>query len=199
MNSKYLLALTFFSNNSFAKTIESYRSRFDSKYSANPYLHVPIVPPFEIEVTEVKKLKQELIEELESFYFENTENHVLNFTGLDVQEHRKNKIIFLRPVIDEELALCQESLFSICQSYINDREKRMKDPAKTVLTIGRSHDVLELHSSINQAKIEFQDFTTLAFESISLFSKNNGVWNREEALVSFKKPTTFLHSSPVSL
>ena len=68
MVTKLFLGLTFFSDNSFAKNIESYRSRFDSKYQTNPYLHLPIVPPFEIEVTEVKKLKDELVEELESFY-----------------------------------------------------------------------------------------------------------------------------------
>lgn len=199
MVTKLFLGLTFYSDNSFAKNIESYRSRFDSKYQTNPYLHLPIVPPFEIEVTEVKKLKQELVEELESFFFENTEHHTLNFTGLDVHEYKKNKILYLNPLIGEELALCQESLFSICQSYITDREKRMKD-SKTFLTIGRYHDIPDLHSSIELARQEFQEFTALPFESICLFSKNNGIWYREADLVSFDKPAnTFLHSSLVSI
>lgn len=199
MNSKLFVGLTFFADNSFAKNIESYRSRFDSKYQTNPYLHLPIVPPFEIEVTEVKKLKQELIEELESFYFENTENHLLNFTGLDVHEHRKNKILYLNPAIEEELALCQESLFSICQSYITDREKKMKD-TKTFLTIGRYQETYDLHSSIDLARKEFQEITALPFESICLFSKNNGIWYREADLISFKKPSnSFLQSTIVSI
>jgi hypothetical protein len=199
MNSKLFLGLTFFSDNSFAKNIESYRSRFDSKYQTNPYLHLPIVPPFEIEVTEVKKLKQELVEELESFYFENTQHHVLNFTGLDVHEYGKNKILYLNPSIEEELALCQESLFAICQSYITDREKKMKE-SKTFLTIGRYHESYGLHSSIDLARNEFQEFTALPFESICLFSKNNGIWYREADLVSFDKPAnTFLQSSLVSI
>lgn len=199
MVTKLFLGLTFFSDNSFAKNIESYRKRFDSKYQTNPYLHLPIVPPFEIEVTEVKKLKQELIEELESFFFENTENHALNFTGLDVHEYKKNKILFLNPHIEEELALCQESVFSICQSYITDREKKMKN-SKTFLTIGRYNDSPDLHSSIELARQEFQEFTSLPFESICLFSKNNGIWYREADLVSFDKPAnTFLQSSLVSI
>ena len=192
MNSKLYVGLTFFSDNSFAKNIESYRARFDSKYQTNPYLHLPIVPPFEIEVTEVKKLQQELIEELESFYFENTKHHVLNFTGLDVYEYGKNKILYLNPSIEEELALCQESLFAICQSYITDREKKMKD-TKNFLTIGRYHETYDLHSSIDLARNEFQEFTALSFESICLFSKNKDTWYREADLVSFDKPTnTFL-------
>ena len=59
MNTKFFLGLTFYPDNSFSKNIESFRSRFDSKYQTNPYLHLPIVPPFEIEVTDVKKLQQE--------------------------------------------------------------------------------------------------------------------------------------------
>ena len=199
MNTKLFVGLTFFSDNSFAKNIESYRSRFDSKYQTNPYLHLPIVPPFEVEVTEFKKLQQELVEELESFYFENTENHVLNFTGLDVHEYKKNKLLYLNPQIEEELALCQESLFSICQSYITDREKKMKD-SKTFLTIGRYNDCLDLHTSIDLAKNEFQEFTALPFESICLFSKTNGNWKREADLISFERPVnTFLQSSLVSI
>jgi len=199
MVTKLFLGLTFFSDNSFAKNIESYRKRFDSKYQTNPYLHLPIVPPFEIEVTEVKKLKDELVEELESFFFENTENHALSFSGLDVHEYKKNKILYLNPLIEEELALCQESVFDICQSYITDREKKMKD-SKSFLTIGRSNDVFNLHSSIDLARQEFQEFTSLPFESICLFSKNNGIWYREADLVSFDKPAnTFLQSSLVSI
>lgn len=196
MNTKYFLGLTFYPDNSFSKSIESFRSRFDDKYRTNPSLHLPIVPPFEIEVTEAKKLQQELIEELESFYFENTANHVLKFTGLDVHEYKKNKILFLNPVIDEELALCQESVFAICQSYIQEREKKMKDTKKTFLTIGRFQDPIELHASIDLAKKEFQEFTALAFQSICLFSKNNGIWYQEADLVSFDKPDlSFLHST----
>jgi hypothetical protein len=199
MLTKLFVGLTFYSDNSLAKKIESYRSRFDEKFQTNPYLHLPIVPPFEIEVTEVKKLQQELVEELESFYFENTEHHLLNFTGLDVQEYKKNKILFLNPLIEEELSLCQESLFSICQSYITDREKKMKD-SKTFLTIGRYHDSSELHASIDLAKKEFQEFTALPFESICLFSKNNGTWYREADLISFDRPSnTFLQSNNVSI
>jgi 2'-5' RNA ligase len=196
MNTKFFLGLTFYPDNSFSKIIESFRARFDEKYQTTPYLHLPIVPPFEVEATEVKKLQQELVEELESFYFENTSNHNLKFSGLDVHEYKKNKILYLNPIIDEELALCQESVFAICQSYIHDREKKMKDSKKTFLTIGRFQDPLHLHSSIDLAKKEFQEFTSLAYQSICLFSKNNGIWYREADLVTFEKPdVSFLQTN----
>lgn len=200
MNTKFFLGLTFYPDNSFSKNIESFRSRFDCKYQSNPYLHLPIVPPFEIEVTDVKKLQQELVEELESFFFENTAHHVLKFSGLDVHEYKKNKILYLNPIIEEELALCQESVFAICQSYINDREKKMKEDKKTFLTIGRFQDSPDLHLSIDQARREFQEFTSLAYQSICLFSKNNGTWYREADLVTFEKPdVSFLQSTVASL
>ncbi len=199
MNTKLFVGLTFYPDNSFAKTIESFRSRFDEKYQNTPYLHLPIVPPFEIEVQEVKKLQQELVEELESFYFENTANHSMQFTGLDVHEYKKNILLYLNPVIEDELSFCQESLFSICQSYITDRTKKMKDK-KTFLTIGRFQANADLHSSIEMARKEFEEFTSLPFASICLFSKNNGIWYREADLISFEKPNdTFLQSSLVSL
>lgn len=199
MNTKFFLGLTFYPDNSFSKSIESFRSRFDSKYQTNPYLHLPIVPPFEVEVTETKKLQQELVEELESFFFENTENHIMKFSGIDVHEYKKNKMLYINPILDEEFSLCQESLFAICQSYIADREKKMKDK-KTFLTIGRFTDPLELHAGIDLAKKEFPEFTALAFQSICLFSKNNGIWYREADLVSFKKPdVSFLQSTIASV
>lgn len=200
MNTKLFVGLTFFPDNSFAKNIESFRIRFDDKYQTNPYLHLPIIPPFEIDVTDVKKLKGELIEELESFYFENLSHHSLKFTGIDVHEYKKKKILFLNPVIEDELLFCQESLFSICQSYINAREKKMKDSKKTFLTIGRYQEITSLHSCIDLARKEFHEFTSLPYESICLFSKNNGIWYREADLVSFEKPAdSFLHSSTVCL
>lgn len=200
MNTRLFVGLTFYPDNSFAKNIESFRLRFDEKYQSTPCLHLPIVPPFEIEASEVKKLKQELIEELESFYFENTAYHTLKFTGMDVHEYKKNKILYLNPVIENEFSYCQESIFSICQSYVSDREKKIKDSKKTFLTIGRYQEIENLHSSIELAKREFHEFTALPFESICLFSKKNGAWYREADLVSFEKPVgTFLQSGPVSL
>jgi hypothetical protein len=200
MKTKLFLGLTFYPENSFAKNIESFRKRCDTKYPSNPYLHLPIVPPFEVEVTDVKALQQELVEELESFYFENTENHSLKFTGIDVQEHKKNKILYLNPTLGEELSYCQESLFSICQSYIHEREKKLKDNKKTFLTIGRFSGDMDLHSSIDLARREFQEFTSLPYESICLFSKNNGIWYREADLMSFDKPVdTLLQSSAVTI
>lgn len=190
MVTKLFVGLTFYADNSFSKNIESFRSRFDSKFLSNPYPHLPLVPPFEIDVSQVKTLKDELIEELESFYFENTANHTMKFTGINVHEYKKNKILYLNPTVDEELVLCQESLFSICKSYV-DRNKRMKDK-KAFLTIGRYHEVFDLHSAIELARREFHEFTTLPFESICLFSKNNGNWYREADLVSFERPESSL-------
>jgi hypothetical protein len=197
MNTKLFVGLTFFPETSFAKIIQNFRLRFDLKYQTNPYLHLPIVAPFEVEVTQVKKLKEELLEELEGFFFENLAGHTLGFTGLDVHEYKKNKILYQNPVIEDQLMFCQESLFSICQSYISEREKKMKDK-KTFLTIGRFSDPIELHTAIEQARREFQEFTALPFESICLFSKNNGIWYREADLVTFDRPAdTFLLSTPV--
>jgi len=197
MNTKHFLGLTFYPENSFAKTIQRFRARFDDKFHSNPDLFLPIVAPFEVGVGELKPLKLELVEELESFFYDNTQNHRMTFTGIDVQEHKKNKLLFLNPSIEEELSLCQESLFSICQSYNAEREKKLKDK-KTFLTIGRFQDTFELHSAIREAQRDFHEFTTLPYQSICLFTKNNGIWYREADLVTFDRPADkFLQTSVI--
>ena len=76
----------------------------------------------------------------------------------------------------------------------------MKDSKKTFLTMGRFQESLDLHNAIELARKEFQEFTALAFQSICLFSKNNGIWYREADLVSFEKPdVSFLQSTGPSL
>jgi 2'-5' RNA ligase len=200
MTVKFFVGLTFYSDNSFAKTIQNFRSRFDEKYQSIPSLHLALVPPFEIEAGHIRNLKNELIEELESFYYENLSHHVLHFTGMDVHEYKKNKLLYLNPVIDDELVCCQESLQAICQSYITDREKKINEAKKSFLSIGRFQDSGELHLAIDLARKEFLEFTTLSFNSICLFSQKNGIWYREADLVTFEKPSdTFLHSSSVCL
>ncbi len=197
---KYFVGLTFYPDNSFAKKIEHFRSRFDTKYSSNSIIHLPIVPPFEVPHADAKDLTQELVEELESFYFENLENHVLKFDDLEVQEYKRRLLLYLTPMIESELAFCQESLFSICQSYIVEREKRMKTDKKTLMTIGRFSTETELHYGLEHARKEFLNFTGLPFESICLFRQNNGIWYRESDLITFKRPTEeFLQSLEASL
>lgn len=197
---KYFVGLTFYPDNSFAKKIEHFRSRFDTKFNSNSTIHLPIVPPFEIPYSEGKKLSQELVEELDSFYFDNLDHHVLKFDDLDVHDYKKNLLLHLNPMIDADLAFCQESLFSICQSYIVEREKRMKTDKKTFMTIGRFSSETELHHGLEHARKEFVHFTGLPFESICLFRQNHGIWYRESDLITFKRPTEeFLQSLEASI
>lgn len=197
---KYFVGLTFYPDNSFAKKIEHFRSRFDTKYNSNAIIHLPIVPSFEVPHADSKKLAGELVEELESFYFDNLEHHVLKFDNLDVQEYKKTFLLYLNPMIESELAFCQESLFSICQSYIVEREKKMKTDKKTFMTIGRFNSEIDLHHGLEHAKKEFENFSGLPFESICLFRQNNGIWYRESDLITFKRPTQeFLQSLEASI
>jgi len=194
MITKYFLGLTFYSDNSFARSIENFRSRFDTKFHSNSNLHLALVPSFEIEANDSKKITQELIEELESFFFENTTYQTLEFTGIDVHEYKKNKILFLNPALGEELSLCQESLLSICKSYRVDKNTKFKNE-KSFLTIGRFQDPIELHNAIELAQTEFNEKKSLPFKSICLYSKNKGVWHKEMDLIQFEKPNSLIKNS----
>jgi len=198
---KVFLGLTFYSDNSFAKNIQHYRKRFDEKYPILTPLHLAIVPPFEMETSEIKSLSMELIEELDSFYFENLSHHSLQFTGLGVHEYKKNKLLYLNPIFDEEFLLCQESLISICNSHLEERDKKIKESQKTFLTIGRFQDATNLHLGIEEAQKDFSEFTALPFKSICLFTKttanwSQANWSQEADLITFEKPVEkFLQNS----
>lgn len=194
MNTKYFLGLTFYQDNSFARSIENFRKRFDSKYQTNATLHLALVPSFEIETKNKNQLAQELTEELESFFFENTSYQNLNFTGIDVYEYKKNKILYLNPKLSQEMILCQESLSSICKSYHSDREAKINNQ-KSFLTIGRFQDPFELHSAIQMAQNEFDEISSLPFQSICLFEKKNGIWYRDMDLIRFDKPNNLIINS----
>lgn len=181
------MGLTFYEDATLAKKIQSYRSRFDEKYLTNPKLHIALVPPFELSHSNLKNLEKELVEELESFYFDHDQTHALEVTGLDVYDYRKTQMLYLNPVENTDLTHTEESLTSICQTYIEEREKRIKQ-SKKFLTIGRFADHMSLHQGVSLAEKEFEELTPLPFQSISLFKKQNGIWYQATPLMEFKAP-----------
>jgi len=190
MNTKLFLGLTLNGSSSFGRSIQSLRSRYDEWYRHDQSLFIALIPPFEILQMELKNFKMELAEELDSFFYENTANHRLTFTGIDAHEHKRLKVLSLKPLIDEDLALCQESLKEIAKNY--DVNKKIKDFRPPFLTLGQFQSDLELHQVISLAQKEITEFSSLPFESVALFQKKNNIWYRLEDLCLFDKSSSFL-------
>lgn len=195
---KIFVGLTFAEDNFFGKKIQSFRSRYDEKTLTNPSVHMPLVPPFEIPVSSLKSLEQEVTEELESFFYGHDGDQSVQFTGIDVHSYGKNNLLFLNPAEQTDLLHCEESLIQVCREHVEDREKRPKADKK-FLTIGRFTDPATLHGALSVAQVEFQDCTELPVKGICLFQKNQGIWYQQANLFDFKHTDSFkIHSVPDS-
>lgn len=182
---KIFVGLTFAEDNFFARKIQSFRGRYDEKILSNPSVFMPLVPPFEIPVTSLSSLEDEISEELEGFFFGHEGDQSVQFTGIDVHTHAKTSLLYLNPEEQTDLFHCKESLLQICSDYVEDRQKRPKAD-KNFLTIGRFHDPASLHASLQVAQVEFQDCTELPVSGFCLFQKNQGIWYQQRSLYDFK-------------
>jgi 2'-5' RNA ligase len=186
MSTKIFVALTFQEGHSFTKKIQQFRQRFDTKFTTNKYLHLGIVPPFEIDDHDILELGDTLVEELETFFFNLPEARQLSFQDIKVHDFKKNKLLFLEPQSDPDLEYVQELLQNICQDYVKESQHSI---AKTppFLTIARSHDDLALQNAFETARIEFREDVMLPWRSISLFKKNHADWLEERELCLFPR------------
>lgn len=182
MQIKLFVGLTFAEDTFFAKKIQSFRSRFDEKILTNPSVHMPIVAPFEIPVTSLGSLEQELIEELDGFFFGHSGDQSVQFTGLDVLSHSKKSLLYLNPEEQTDLLHCEESLVEICSDYVEERQHR-PNKDKKFLTIGRFQDPASLHAALSVGQVEFSDCTELPVRGICLFKKHQGIWYQQANLI----------------
>jgi hypothetical protein len=189
---KLFVGLNFDEGNHFAKKIQNYRMRYDEKVVTNSSVYMPLIPPFEVPVTSLQSLQEELREELESF-FNADQSMNIGFTGIDVHSYSRKSILYLKPMADEDLGYATESLFQICREHAESREHAPSKDDKGFLTIGRFTDPSSLHAAISVAQREFADCTSLPLRGVCLFQKNNGVWYQQNDLHQFS-----LGPSPLS-
>ena len=183
---KIFVGLTFAEDSFFAKKIQSFRTRYDEKIVANSSVHMPLVAPFEIPITSLKSLEQEITEELEGFFFGHEGDQSVTFTGIDVHSYGKKTLLYLHPEEQADMLHCAESIEQICREYVEDREKRPRDDKK-FLTIGRFMDPSSLHAALAVAQTEFRDCTELPVSGVCLFQKNQGVWYQQANLIEFNR------------
>ncbi len=181
---KLFVGLNFDEGNHFAKKIQNYRMRFDEKVITNRSVYMPLIAPFEIPVTSLQSLQEEIREELESFFVPDQTLNI-GFTGIDVHSYSRKSILYLKPVPDEDLGYATESLHQICREHSESREHAPNKDDKGFLTIGRFSDPSSLHAAISVAQREFADCTALPLRGVCLFQKNNGVWYQQNDLHQF--------------
>ena len=193
---KLFVGLNFDEDNHFAKKIQNFRMRYDEKVVTNSSVYMPLIAPFEIPVTNLSSLQEELREELESFFVPDQSLNI-GFTGIDVHTYSRKSILYLNPEAVDDLNYATESLHQICREHAESREHAPNTKDKGFITIGRFTDPSSLHAAISVAQREFADCTSLPLKGVCLFQKNNGVWYQQNDLHQFSLEKSNMHGNKI--
>jgi 2'-5' RNA ligase len=185
MTEKLFVGLTFRTDNTLSRKIDSFRSRFDPKYKTHSFPHMSLLAPFEINPENLNHLKEELVEELDSFFFDMEDSLKLGFTGVEILQTKKNNLLYLNPNFDPTLVHCMELVKDICQSFIPRHIKYSPNP-KQFLPLGSFDSGHSIEAVLDTIKDEFSINSELTVTGLSLYRKRYGVWMVEENLISFR-------------
>jgi 2'-5' RNA ligase len=196
---KLFVGLTFRSDSALSKKIDGFRKRFDPKYRQHSFLHMSMLAPFEVEGKDVDEVKDQLKEELETFFYGVETAPKLAFTGVNFTQTKKFNTLYLKPNYTTDLNYCMELVQDICKSFI-PRSIKYKSNPKQFLPLGHFKEDEPLEEVMDAIREEFSANSELTITGISLFRKKFGIWNIEERLISFNSlKDNFLHSQEASL
>ncbi len=185
MTEKLFVGLTFRSDCTLSRKIDGFRKRFDPKYNMASFPHMSLLAPFEINKKDLNHCKDELKEELDTFFFGQDAPLKLSFTGVNFIQTRKSNVLYLNPAYTADLEFCMELVQDICTSLI-PRNIKYKPNPKQFLPLGSFKDSDPLIDVMDAIKAEFEDNSELTITGINLYRKKHGIWSVEETLVSFK-------------
>ena len=193
MNEKLFVGLTFRSDCTLSKKVEGFRKRFDPKYTKSSFPHMSLLAPFEVQSRDLERCKEELQEELDTFFFGQDSPLKLSFTGVNFVQTKKHNLLYLNPAFTPDLEHCMELIQDICTSHI-PRNFKYKPNPKQFLPLGSFKESEPLVEIMDAIKDEFEDNSEMTITGIALFRKKHGVWAVEEKLISFQGTRDkFLH------
>ena len=193
MNEKLFVGLTFRSDCNLSRKIDGFRKRFDPKYTQHSFPHMSMLAPFEVRKSDLDELKEQLKEELDTFYYGEQVAPILAFTGVNFIQTKKFNILYLNPDFTPDFEHCMELVQEICEGFI-PRNIKYKPNPKQFLPLGSFKESDPLFEVMDAIKEEFSSNSELTLTGISLFKKKFGVWHLEEQLISFgKTQDKFLH------
>lgn len=176
------IGLTFSEQYLHYKKIDTYRRRFDHKYTKSNILQMTLLPPFEISECDDDFLES-LSDEIEGHLSGHSEVGEIHFNGVDFHSNKKRSV-YLRPELPLELQYCQQSLWETVAdsggSFKQNKRPQISQTedyiTRTFLPIGRSNDSYQFEASVLAAKSEFEDPFYLKAKSICLFESTPGQW-----------------------
>jgi hypothetical protein len=184
---EYFLGLTFDPSSIHYTKVESFRRRYDSKFSKNKNLQLTILPPFTIDFTnysEERVFVEELQELLEGHLYGLSEISQIEFNGINFSAGKKG-VIALTPIISPDIVHCQESLYFFLKEY-GVKFKNNKSAFNPLLPIGRFEDTTSMETAIETARIEFSNAFVMDAMSLVMFEKTPKEWKVQNNLFDFE-------------
>ncbi len=189
---EYFLGLTFDPGSIHHAKVESFRRRFDTKFSKNENLQLTILPPFSIEFGThaiERHFALELGELLEGHLYGLDEISQIEFNGINFSMGKKG-VLSLTPIISPDIIHCQESIYFFLKEY-GVKFKNNNTVFNPQLPIGRFDNEFLLESAIETAKIEFADSFVMHARSLVLFEKTPKEWKPKNNLFDFENRDHF--------
>jgi hypothetical protein len=183
MKMKTFIGATFHDDYNTRK-VDDFRRRFDPKYESQKILHMSLFSPFWIEDNEFYEMTEVIEDEIDNFFFEQSNFLNLTFTGLDCHKANGSEILYLKPMMEENLTHCIESMHSIVQTFIHEPQFKTK-VGKSFLPLGRFLDHHQLQTAIEFCQNELTFPLNMRVKSISIFTKRNGFWIEKERVKQF--------------
>ena len=187
------IGLTFNQNYLQFKKIDSFRKRFDEKYSRSHILQMTLMPPFRFEsysTANINRFVEEMAEDLEDHMAGLDDPLAVNFNGFDFQTGKKG-VLFLKPTIPVDLFHCQETLSESVKEFGGAFSKHKNlgrshaNDLQTFLPIGRFTDMSLLSLAVDKARLEFTAPFKLSARDLTLFEKTPGHWIPRKILHTF--------------
>lgn len=189
---EYFIGLTFDPSSIHQKKIESFRKRFDSKYSKTGVLQLSLLPPFSVEFSrneDFNDFVDELSELFEGHLHGLDEISQIEFNGITFSMGKKG-VLALTPKISPDILYCQESIYEFLKET-GAKFKKTKNASNPLLPIGRFDFTDQLEAAIEVAKVEFSSPFVLNGLSVALFEKTPMQWVLKNSLFDFDSRNHF--------
>ncbi|MBT6326546.1 MAG: hypothetical protein HOJ35_11295 [Bdellovibrionales bacterium] len=182
----FYIGLTFQQNHLQFKNIDSFRKRFDNRYSDSKTLNMSILPPFQLAMRQGESQVLDLIiDEVENQFLGHDNIHPINFNFLDFKVGKKCGL-YLVPELSINLLHLQEALIEALNSHsVIFKQRNKKDQKNAFLPIGRFRTENELSFGIDIAKTQLRLPLSLQPKHLCLFEQTNSDQVMRKKIFSF--------------
>lgn len=187
------IGMTFRQSQLLYQTIDTFRQRFDEKYSRSDLLQMTLMPPFKVEdvtLHDLQEFVEELVDDMDTHLAGHDQVLDVHFNGFDFQAGKKG-VLFLKPTIPVDIFHAQESLKESIKAVGGNfsRHKNLGrshfNDLQTFLPIGRFTDMELMSLAVAKAQQNFTSPFKLRAENITLFEKMPGMWIPRKILHTF--------------